>query len=817
MTSIVPNVFPTHPHSQYRLAIIGEAPGRDEEILGRPFVGPSGKLLGGLLSMAGLSLDSCFIGNVAQYRPPENDISLFDWDGPEIQSGLAQLTIDLREYKPNLCLLLGNTPLRAAKCPGFRGKKNPVPVSDWRGSLFQSEAMDGPLFGYKCLASYHPAYVLRDYSVKQVLYLDLKRAVSQSRSPSLVLPKRVFRIPTTFEECVLQIRQCREARLPTACDIEGYVMEFGGMSMISFANQKDDGFIVPFSGPYHDGSYWTVEEEILLWRELAALLEDPLVPKILQNSLYDRFVLQWSYGICVANVQDDIMLKHWELFCELEKSLGFQTSIYTYEPFYKADRKSTDWTTKYQYCIRDSCVTKECNNVESKLLVDPGQKAHYTFNVQMLEPLLYMEVRGILYSTDEARVAREECLRKMAGVQEELNALAGKEINVKSPKFRDYLYKELRLPLQTTEAGVATANYEALLNLWKKTKNPVCDKAIQIREMQTRTQMLSISADTDGRIRCGYNVVGSETGRVTSYTSPTGSGYNLQTLPSINHLRPEGHPLHDGMRHLLKADDGKFMFQCDLEGADSWTVAAYCAMLGDKTMLQDLYEGLKPAQVLAMMFKRGQEVTSLPRADLRDLWKELNLKKSYEYFMCKIGTHGSCYTMGVSKLRRQAFVQSEGIINPSESEIRRIQSLFFARYWGVRKWHESTGRRIVAKRSLTSASGHKRQFFGRPQEILGQALADEPQQNTTYATNRAVLNLWLDSENRRSDGRLRIEPLHQVHDACVGQFDRSETAWAVAKIRQYFQNPLTIAGQTITIPFEGGYGPSWGELEIGKI
>ena len=88
----------------------------------------------------------------------------------------------------------------------------------------------------------------------------------------------------------------------------------------------------------------------------------------------------------------------------------------------------------------------------------------------------------------------------------------------------------------------------------------------------------------------------------------------------------------------------------------------------------------------------------------------------------------------------------------------------------------------------------------------------EPQANTTCATNRAIQQLWNDPENR-SNGKLIIEPLHQVHDAVIGQFPKEVTDWAVAKIKSYFQNPLTIAGMSITIPFDGGYGASWGELD----
>jgi hypothetical protein len=122
---------------------------------------------------------------------------------------------------------------------------------------------------------------------------------------------------------------------------------------------------------------------------------------------------------------------------------------------------------------------------------------------------------------------------------------------------------------------------------------------------------------------------------------------------------------------------------------------------------------------------------------------------------------------------------------------------------------------LKATGQLRGASGHTRTFFGRREDYgtLKEYLADEPQENTTYACNRALLNIYSDLENRDAKGRLCIEPLHQMHDAVIGQFPADRVDWAVVKIRKAFDNHLTIAGIDIVIPFEGGYGRSWGELD----
>jgi DNA polymerase I-like protein with 3'-5' exonuclease and polymerase domains len=61
-----------------------------------------------------------------------------------------------------------------------------------------------------------------------------------------------------------------------------------------------------------------------------------------------------------------------------------------------------------------------------------------------------------------------------------------------------------------------------------------------------------------------------------------------------------------------------------------------------------------------------------------------------------------------------------------------------------------------------------------------------------------MYNLWTDRDNRfqSASGRtkLRVEPLHQVHDEMVVQFRQEDTEWAKTKIKQWFNNPITIAG-----------------------
>jgi len=888
----VPNRFPTAPATN-RIALIGEAPGTDELRLGEPFVGMSGRFLSALLARAGTSREACLLANVCQHHPPANELASFEWLGSEIQLGIAQLEKDLAEYNPNIIVCLGGAALHALKGtqqPSKRKQKGKFVYAwqhsptEWRGTLFKDSKER------KCLATLHPAYCLRDYATTPLLQLDLRRAVEESSSFKLVLPQRLFITDASEDELVRMLDDIRKYRHTVAIDIEGYV---GSMSCISFATSASLAFIVPFFDKQLNplpGSSPRV------WRAMANVLEDPSVPKILQNSLYDTFVLQYSYNIRVRNVLHDTMLRHWEYYCELEKNLGLQASIYTKEPYYKGERKSQDDKTFFEYCCRDSAVTYEINDVLATKVRDVSN-THYRFNMDLLNVLRYMEVRGMAYDVHGAATRRAEIRRQMHVEQAKLNGLAGcytesvaqlftkarelmafkrahvatfddiannckkdydedskrlallvtqppslekcgeiedlvgLSLNTSSKTFTSFLYDVLELPRQYDNAKTPptlTADYEALLKLTKlctrenDPRLPILHHAITIRSLSTRQAMLAISADNDGRIRCGYNIVGSETGRITCYKSPTGSGYNLQTIPKQD-------------RDLFTANSEHWFFSCDLAGADGWTVAAYCKMLGDSNMLDDYDYGLKPARLICLKL-RGVSVDFRNREALKEASKAVD-PDSWDYFACKRIQHGSAYLEGAIKTADQILTDSEGKCVMSVAEIKILQQWFLReRYVGIPLWHDWVARRIKESSRLTAASGQTRRFFGRKDEILPKAVAHEPQANTTYATNLAMYNLWTDKENRRSDANgwnnpvqtnnmraynvqlcLRIEPLHQVHDAICGQFHKQDTSWAISRIKSYFANPLMIAGQKITIPYEGGYGPSWGQLNEGKI
>jgi DNA polymerase I-like protein with 3'-5' exonuclease and polymerase domains len=830
--------FPKYTNQPYRIALV------DIHLDPDP-TGYIRRWFSDILAKCGISYDACFVG----------------------ESYDSEFTSAIREFSPNVTVLFSPNALTRAL-----GDK--VSLENYRGSLFSTAAFTSIADELKCLAALPPRdiYTKRASDIPLLLF-DLKRARDEGTSPVLSLPERHLDVDLTPEGILLKLDELALTKPKIAIDIEGYVFR---MTCISIATSPSYAFIIPFTN-----SFWPEHLEPLMWRSLANVLGDPDIPKILQNSLYDTFVLQHSYNLPVRGIIDDTMLKHWALYCELPKSLGFQASIYTKEPYYKSERSSDDRRTHYAYCCKDSAVTYEISDKLDTLLHGPAL-AHYRLNVSLLEPLLYMELKGMAYDSIKAsdrlayvntyinrlqwmlneltgmpfnpantlHIMRETfCFVKassrintfedvlpncklpyLSAATEALNIikrspltlsdlghlsyLLEQHLNVDSPpQIAHLLYRVLQLPPQyKKEKGrltdKETTDALALLTLYKKTDNLLLKLILLLRGARTRTDALKAKTDPDNRIRCGYNIVGSETGRVACYESPTGSGFNLQTATKKD-------------RDLFIADEGFWFFQCDLAGADGWTVAANCKALGDPTMLDDYLFGLKPAKIIALMYAHGASINQLTRDALKTACRDVD-GEGWLYFACKRVQHGSNYLMKEKTISDTILKDSykflgEPIrVEPSICAI--LQRLYFSRYSGVLRWQTRVKTTIQSVGSITSASGHRRVFFGRKSDhtTFAAACSHEPQHNTTYATNLAMHRLWFDPENRNGT-ELIVQPLHQVHDALIGQFPKDRTPWACTKLNEYFRNPITIAGQLITIPFEGAYGPSWKELNVGTI
>lgn len=144
-----------------RLMFVGEGPGRDEDLLGEPFVGEAGKLLDRMILAMGLKRAEVYIANVVKCRPPRNR----DPEPDEIEACEPFLRAQLRIIRPEVIVALG----RHASQSLLRDK---TPISKLRGRWCTYE-------GTPLMPTYHPAYLLRSPAEKKPVWEDLQQVMGR--------------------------------------------------------------------------------------------------------------------------------------------------------------------------------------------------------------------------------------------------------------------------------------------------------------------------------------------------------------------------------------------------------------------------------------------------------------------------------------------------------------------------------------------------------------------------------------------------------------------------------------------------------------
>jgi DNA polymerase I - 3''-5'' exonuclease and polymerase domains len=397
----------------------------------------------------------------------------------------------------------------------------------------------------------------------------------------------------------------------------------------------------------------------------------------------------------------------------------------------------------------------------------------------------------------------------------ELNRLLERGINTASTKqMREFLYDPppagCGFPPRYIKDGVKNTTklstaVDAILATYRQNRDRRLELCLLLSDRLTQMEALNAKVDRDGRMRFSFNIAGTKVGRLSCGASNTGSGINGQTIS-------------DRHKCLFPADEGCDFYSVDLKGADGWTIGAECAALGDTRMWDDLSSGLKPANSVTLLWLHGLEVNQWPMDRCLEAQAKLD-EKDWRYGACKSGIWGTCYGEGdvtlSTNLLEESWKSGGDLIYVSAADCKKLQNAVHARYPGIRRRMERIKMLLVRDGKLTPQDGAPaRDFFAKKTDNSTQAAAYAyaPAFNTALANNKAMLKLWSDPENRDASGQ-RIARLRlPVHDSItfVAPVERRE--WVASRLPLWFDNPLTVAGKTFTIPYKAKYGPDWGDL-----
>jgi uracil-DNA glycosylase len=312
-STYVPSDGPKH----CDIMCVGEAPGKDEEREGRPFVGRAGNVVNCFFAdRLGLTRDQFYMTNLGKYRPYKNDFRHY-LDTPQLEEGLKELREEIEQVKPKVIIAMGNWPLYfltgKTNDKGEPGKG----IGNWRGSVLPNTFIEG---GPKVLASYHPAFLLRNWKWHPVCYQDWERANEETAFPEIRYPEYDLLVdPPDVEDVVREMAGAEFLE----CDIETFRDQT--IACVGFCDRLDRTLVLTFKNP--------------AWREYTEILLSSSAKKIFQFGAFDINFLWRFYRIRTVGYYFDTYVAAATITPEFPRGLDFLTSIYTRLPYYKVERK----------------------------------------------------------------------------------------------------------------------------------------------------------------------------------------------------------------------------------------------------------------------------------------------------------------------------------------------------------------------------------------------------------------------------------------------------------------------------------------------
>lgn len=773
-----------------RIMIVGEAPGESEEREGLPFVGFSGQELDKMLREAGILRSECFVTNVVRKRPPSNDIDLFFADKkkditmqhvqvlgryclPVVVDGLELLKREIELCRPNLIIALGNTALWALT--GNRG------ITSWRGSTLECVLETGLEYKPKVIPTYHPSLVLRQWTWRPVAVQDLRRAAQAAKTREINPPEYdfIFRPDYPTVEAVLTglLREADKGPLRLALDIE---TRAGHIACIGLAWNKRSAICIPFMCVERHDGYWGLEEESRIIHMLYQLLTHKNVECVGQNFLYDAQYI-WRWWCFIPNVKRDTMLAHHSMFSMSQKSLDYLSSMYCdHYVFWKAESK--DWDPKVG---EDQLWIYNCKDCVYTFEVDEGEQAAiaafsrtwtklpqvHAFQQSLFQPVLETMLRGIRPDISKRAHYAELLMDEIEKRKAWLYQVVGYELNPGSPKqMQEFFYGEMgQKPIFNRKTGTVTCDDEALNTIAKREPllRPHIRKILELRSLGVfLSTFVNAPLDNDGRIRCSFNIAGTETYRFSSSKNAFGTGLNLQNIPKGGDVESDDElPLElPNIRELFIPDPGYTFFDIDLSSADLRIVVWES---GEEEMKRMLAEGVDPYTYIAQEFYKDP---SIKKSDPR--------RQTFKSF-----AHGTHY-LGTPK----GLAERLGL---SVHEADKTQKWYFQRFPKIKKWQEEFKDQLTRRKYVENIFGYRCYFLDRIQgNTYNEAIAWLPQSTVACIINRGYRNIY--------DNLKEVQTLLQVHDSLAGQYETHHGDWALRRIEEEcsivlpYDDPLVI-------------------------
>lgn len=700
---------------------------------------------------------------------------------PAVTVGLESLIRDIELVKPKVILALGNGALFALT--GKWGIKN------WRSSIIEYISPGG----HRChiIPTYPMDYLYRVWSDRPTIAHDIRKAWILANDPAPIeAPQYNFIIEPSFSVAASTLKkllsEADRGPLKLSTDIE---TRGGHCACIGIAWSKADAICIPqlravnpivWEEQKDRCHYWNEPEEAHLAYLIYKLLSHPNVQGIGQNFLYDAQYF-WRWFCFIPRTVRDTMITQHVIYSSGSKGLDFLSSLYAeFHLYWKGESK--DWDPKlgerqlWIYNCKDACITYEVDEAQQAFIDSltpswPRVREVHDFQQALFYPVLQTMNRGLRVNEASKTALSADLAEHIARREAWLTDVLGFAPNIKSPKqMQDLFYRLLgQREIRNRKSGGVTTDDSALEKIAAREPllKPLVSRVQDLRSLGVfRSTFLEAPLDVDNRMRCSFNIAGTETYRFSSSENAFGSGMNLQNVPEGD---DEELP---NIRALFLADPGYEFFDIDLDSADARIVVkeSGCAKM------QRWFDEGKKAYV---------EVA-------REYYQDPSINKNHDaYKAFKVICHGTNYMGGPGEIasRMPKSAKIEGLDFKS---IESIQAWYFQMFPEIAEWQKWVRGQLQSKHYVENVFGYRIWNFDRIEnKQVKEAVAAIPQSTVACLINRGYKRLY--------DEAPEIEVLLQVHDSLAGQYPlalrdqcRQRVIDCCTVPLQYDSGPLTI-------------------------
>lgn len=755
-----------------KIMAIGEAPGTEEDRLGRPFIGDAGQVLSEGLATVGLRRSQIYITNAAKCHPLKNR----NPKKAELDECSPYLETEIRSVRPKFVLLMGNIALKAVLGTTGIEKYRGRPIKEGRITYF-------PV--------YHPALILRSPNKKKQWIADLKQFANlvNGVDHKKDIPYKIVNNILGLQDLFHSLKASPAFAYDTETDgLQPMREGHRGIATIQVSTDTET-FVLPLQHP----ESWLKNQrakQCQIIKQIAKIAKGKKV--IAHHGKFDYKWLLSEYGVSIPVTYDTQLAAY---LCDENSDTDLDTliSVKIGAPMYSIDLKTkTPWdyplSVLAEYGAKDTFYTYKLRDITYRELSQDGRLVKLFRKLYIPISMIYahMELTGIYFDKEKAQSVRRKYGAKVARVQRMLNRIA--DINWNSPQqVGKVLFDQLNMPpVRYTPTGQRSTDDFSLKSLaLAGHKEPKL-----LLKYRKYTKLLNFIDQWEavlykGRVYPSFRLTGTVTGR------PSCGDPNLQQVPRD--------PL---IRSILTEQPGYDFLEADYSQMELRLAAERSQ---DATMMNAYRTGADLHTLTAQRVLGVQKVDK----DIRFNAKAVNFGFVYGAFPntfrdTAFQNYGLVFTLNEAKQFRAAYFDTY----PGLLDYQYRQKILVHKYGHVRTFAGRKRRLPIAKDAPFVSPGN---FDPDVAHAERQAINSPIQGDVTDFSFMAMIEIWDHFRDAIRDGHFRF--IVTVHDSLGFGCKRSLTEHYAPHIKRIMERPKLFKdfGIKLRVPIKAdiAVGP-WG-------